>query len=952
MKIKFDANQEYQLDSIEAVTDLFKGQSRVSANIKLDFSNYGSVLAAVINRIDLGEEELIENLRNVQKRNGIRPDEGLECITETIDMADGKTGCRFPNFSVEMETGTGKTYVYLRTILELNRRYGMRKFVIVVPSVAIREGVLKTLRITGDHFKSLYQNPIYDYYVYDSANLTQVRQFALSDAIEIMVMTIQSFNKAANVIRQSTDRLQGETPIHLVQASRPILILDEPQNMESEASVRALTLLNPLFALRYSATHRNPYNVVYRLTPAEAYRQGLVKKIVVASVAQSDDLNRPFIRLDEIKTQKRTITAKLTVHKLMRNGTVKEGKVTVKPGDNLYEKTNRKDYLDYVIDEINPGRGFVQFANTLKLEIGEEIGTDKEDIFKAQIQHTIKEHLERQEELRPFGIKILTLFFIDRVANYVGDNDQRGLIRTIFDEGFNSIKESFLNWKDFAPDQVQAAYFAQKKRKSGEVEYLDSKSGETADDAAAYDLIMKKKETLLSFPGPEDDEETRRDKQIAFIFSHSALREGWDNPNIFQICTLNQTASIVKKRQEVGRGVRLAVNQKGDRIMDDQVNILTVVANESYKNYIETYQDEIAFEYRAEIEARYGKPIGDLNDDDRRKIEAEYGEGILPPPPRQAGQKKARLRKARMLSNDFKNIWDRIKHKTRYAVQINTEKLLNDVVTDLDRAPIEKPRVSITRASVEISDDGIFEALQMSAAKTAIDLSGRYPLPNLVEVMENLLEHTSPPVRLTRNTLLEVFKRAKNKSSATDNPQAWASIAVKVLKEKLADHIVDGIQYEKINAHYEMSQFEGFDDQDGWEIFSKYIYEPDESRNRTLYDLIPCDSEVERQFVRDLEARQDVMLYFKLPGWFKVPTPVGDYNPDWAIVMNDIEAEGKPVLYLVSETKGSTNLDDLRPDEKRKIKCGAAHFGSKQFSKKGALDGVDYKLVNRASELP
>src|SRR6266568_5654382 len=357
MQFKFDANQEYQIQAIDAIAALLESQPRIEVDLTFRLG-----FAAVANRLDLDDSLILKNLQTVQSENGIAPDGELACIEETIHTANGEKAVRFPNFSVEMETGTGKTYVYLRTALELYRRYGLRKFIIVVPSVAIREGVWKTLQITKAHLGQLYDNLPYRYYVYDSENLSQVRQFALSDSVEMMVMTIDSFNKASNVIRQVTDRLQGETPIHLIQATRPVLILDEPQNMESELSVRALSALDPLFSLRYSATHRNPYNLVYRLTPYEAYRQGLVKRIEVASVVQEADANQVFLRLVGITTARNTITAQLAVHKLMKGGTVKEQVVTVKVGDSLQEKTGRLDYEEYEISEINPGLDMVIFS--------------------------------------------------------------------------------------------------------------------------------------------------------------------------------------------------------------------------------------------------------------------------------------------------------------------------------------------------------------------------------------------------------------------------------------------------------------------------------------------------------------------------------------------------------------------------------------------------------------
>jgi type III restriction enzyme len=902
MQFQFDANQKHQIDAIEAVVALLEGQPRIEADPTFSLD---TGLAAVANRLDLDDEALIQNLQAVQKENGIAPDTAICCIEETIETAAGPKKARFPNFSVEMETGTGKTYVYLRTALELFRRFGLRKFIVVVPSVAIREGVLKTLQVTEKHLRERYGNLPYRYDVYDSDNLSQVRQFALSSGLELMVMTIDSFNKASNVIRQTTDRLQGETPIHLVQATRPILILDEPQNMESELRVKALSLLDPLFALRYSATHRNPYNVVYRLTPYEAYRHGLVKRIEVASVIKEDDANQIFLRLDGIKTEKKTITARIALHKLMKQGVVKEQVVTVRPGDALEEKANRKEYAGFQVEEIHPGSGFVRFANNLELKIGESRGADKEALFEAQIRYAIEEHFRKQAKLKDAGIKVLSLFFIDRVANYVGE----GIIRKLFISAFNEIKArpEHISWKEIDPERVQAAYFAQKRRKGGEVNLLDSTSGKSKEDEEAYDLIMKDKERLLSFEEP-----------VAFIFSHSALREGWDNPNVFQICTLNQTASEMKKRQEIGRGVRLAVNQTGNRVRDERVNVLTVIANESYERYVERLQTE---------------------------IEEEYGKEGLPPKPANARKRRVvKLRKAYTLKLEFRTLWEKIRQKTRYAVQIDTEKLLEEVVPEIDKMEIRPPRVTVTKAYVEVASEGGFEAYQISPEKIVLNLAGRHPLPNLIEIMTNLMEQTTPPVRLTRATLLEVFKRARNKAAALDNPQEFATVAVRIIKEKMADHLVKGIRYEKIDEWYEMTQFE---DILSWEEYLVPSRRPDGSEGAGLYDHMIWESEIEREFAEGLERRDDVKLYVKLPDWFKVETPVGTYNPDWAIVLEDRDTHGnptgKPFFYLVRETKGENWRSDARPDERRKILCGEKHF-------KQALQ-VDYDVISKVSQV-
>lgn len=897
MKLRFDPNQEYQVRAVESIAALFEGQPMIAVEPTFEL---GATFGTVGNRLDLTESALVGNLHRVQEENGLQPDDALSFIDETVETALGPKQVRFPNFSVEMETGTGKTYVYIRTALELFRRYRLRKFIVVVPSVAIREGVFKELQVTEQQFRELYDNIPYRYYVYNSANLTQVRQFSLSDSVELMVMTIDSFNKASNVIRQSTDRLQGETPVHLVQSARPILILDEPQNMESELRVKALAALDPLFAIRYSATHRNPYNLVYRLTPFDAYRQGLVKRIEVAAVVREDEETLPFVRLDRIDAKKKTLTARVTIHKLMKTGAIKERAVTVKPGDSLQKKADRSEYAAFDVDEINAGGGFVRFANNIEVKLGEAMGADREAIFEAQIRYTIEEHFRKQRRLKDAGIKVLSLFFIDRVDNYVQED---GVIRRLFDEAFDELKSQYPEWRETDPEQVQAAYFAQKRRRGGVVEYVDSVSGETKEDEAAYDLIMKNKEQLLSLEEP-----------VAFIFSHSALREGWDNPNVFQICTLNQTVSEIKKRQEVGRGVRLARDQGGERVHDERINVLTVVANESYEGYVAKLQSE---------------------------IEEEYGAEGVPPRPANARRRGvAKLRKEFVLKREFKELWERIKHKTRYAVKIDTEKLITEVLPQLDRVKVSTPRVAITKAEVEVKDAAEeYETRQATAGKTFVDLTGRHPLPNLIEVMANLMEHTTPPVKLTRRTLLEIFKRSANKQAALTNPQEFATEAVRIIKERVADHLVHGIQYEKINAWFEMSQLEA--EVESWE---QYLV----PAKRSVYDNIVYDSEIERKFVQGLEARDDVMMYLKLPAWFKVPTPIGEYNPDWAVVMEDRDAHGKPtgkpLLYLVRETKDSTWKKSLRPNERRKIECGERHF-------EGALD-VDFKVVSSAKELP
>lgn len=909
MRLQFDGNQTYQLRAIESVADLLEGQPRKLVDFAV--ADLGPMFGSITNRLDLSEKQLIQNLQQVQRRNGIAPDPSLQYIEETIRTLAGDQQIRFANFSVEMETGTGKTYVYLRTALELNRRYGLRKFIVVVPSVAVREGVIKTLKITQDHLRALYDNVPYRYTVYDSKSIAKVRQFAQSDCVELLVMTIDSFNKEENVIRQSTDRLQGATPLFLVQSARPVLILDEPQNMESEGRIRALASLDPLFALRYSATHRNPYNLVYRLTPFEAYRQSLVKKIQVASVVKEDDFNQVFVRVEEIRSAAKTVQAKIAVHKRMAGAAIKEKAFLFKPGDCLQNKADRPEYSSFVIDEINAGEQVVKFKNGIEIAVGQTQGADQVPLFREQIRYTVEEHFRKQSKLKAAGIKVLSLFFIDRVENFVGnppadknaigvDGLYPGIIRSLFDEAFETVKVKFPDFADLKASDVRASYFAEKKRRGGTVETINSTSGQSAEDRAAYNLIMKDKERLLSF-----------DEPVSFIFSHSALHEGWDNPNVSQICTLNQTVSEVKKRQEVGRGMRLVVNQQGERLSDEKVNILTVVANESYERFVETLQAEMVEEFGAE--------------------------GAAPKPVNAREKHVAKRKPLDALPQDFVNLWEKIKPKTRYQVTVNTDKLIADVVNALDKIRIDPPRIVASKA--EVIADGTEDRLDYRhfGQKFVATLTVRQGTPNIVEMIEDLIAHITPPIKLTRKTLISIVSRTKNRQAALDNPQEFALHAARTVREKAIEHLVEGIQYYKDGTWYDMTE---------WAEQEETVSERLIPVENSIYDHIVVQSDTEKRFVEKLKKMNNVRLFVKLPNWFKVATPVGQYNPDWGLVMEETDAFGDqgPLLYLVRETKSTTVASGLRGTENQKNHCGKEHFV-------GAL-GVDYRVITSADELP
>jgi type III restriction enzyme len=906
MRFQFDGNQTFQLRAIEAVADLFSGQPRVSP----DFSTFefGEIFSPVNNRLDLAEDQLLANLHAVQTRQAVPASAALEFIAETIRTARGDQPVRFPNFSVEMETGTGKTYVYLRTALELHRRYGMRKFIVVVPSVAVREGVLKSLKITQQHLRAIYDNVPYRFSTYDSKNIGRVRQFAQSDCVEIMVMTIDSFNKDDNVIRQSTDRLQGATPLFLVQSARPVLILDEPQNMESEARIRALASLHPLLALRYSATHRNPYNLVYRLTPFEAYRQNLVKRIEVESVRKEDDFNQIFLRLDAIRTAKKTIQARIAIHQRMAGGQVKEKAYLFNHGDCLQEKADRPEYASFVIDEIHAGEQFVRFSNGIEIHVGQTQGADQAELFRQQIRRAVETHFQKQKKLKAKGIKVLSLFFIDRVENFVGtpppergagsvDGLFPGIIRDLFDQAFDELKGKHPEFADLKSGEVRAAYFAQKNRRGGAVEIVDSTTGQSAEDRTAYNLIMKDKERLLSFQEP-----------VSFIFSHSALREGWDNPNVCQICTLNQTVSEVKKRQEVGRGMRLIVNQDGIRVLDPKLNVLTVIANESYEQFVEGLQSE---------------------------MEEEFGREGAAPRPVNVRQKKVATRKSLdQLPAEFEDLWKRIRPKTRYRVTVDTDKLVNDVIAALNKVKIEPPRIISQTADVEIAGSEDKLDYRVGGKRILARLIGRQPLPNIVEMIEDLIAHITPPIKLTRRTLVTIVTGIEHRQAALDNPQEFASQAARVIREKAIQQLVDGIKYEKDGTWYDMTE---------WVEQEETVSDRLVPVENSIYDQIVVQSDTERKFAEKVKRRKDVRLFVKLPGWFKVPTPVGQYNPDWALVMEEAE-DAAALLYLVRETKSTTVADELRGTENQKIHCGERHFT-------GALN-VDFRVVTNADDLP
>ena len=728
MKIQFSSDLDFQADALSSVVDLFEGQETCQTNFTVgaldDEAQMGLLESSlgIGNRLKLLDEDILANLANIQLRNGLKPS------TELGDL----------NFTVEMETGTGKTYVYLRSVFELNRRYGFTKFIVVVPSIAIKEGTNKSLQMTEEHFKGLYDNARFDYFVYDSQKLGQVRNFATSDCIQIMVINIDAFRRSftdpskeskANIIHRPHDRMTGARPIEFIQSTNPIVIIDEPQSVDTTAkSSDALASLNPLCTFRYSATHKDRHHQIYRLDSVDAYERKLVKQIEVAGITVADSHNSAYVKLVNVDNRN-GISAQIE-YDAISGGQIKRKKKKVKTGTDLVELSGGRDVYDgYIVEDIYCAEGeeYISFTGTEEtVPLGQAIGEVDQDQYKRlQIRKTVEEHLDKELRLTPKKIKVLSLFFIDRVANYRSYDDDgnsvKGKYAEMFEEEYaRAIKKP--KYKslfeeinlDTAAEGVHNGYFAQDKKKDsgGKARFKESKGeGKTAADEGAYQLIMRDKEKLLSFGS-----------KLKFIFSHSALREGWDNPNVFQICTLNETTSVMKKRQEIGRGLRICVNQDGERVYGFETNTLTVMANESYEDFAKALQKEIEEDTGitfGKVEPHLFANISVLDDDERRPLGVEasievwehlkdkgYIEGTgkvtdklkkalkedtldLPYSViKQAEQigtllrkvagdlnvknaddrKQVKINKERFLGEDFKELWERIKFKTTYRL--------------------------------------------------------------------------------------------------------------------------------------------------------------------------------------------------------------------------------------------------------------------------------------------
>ena len=906
MQLKF-THQDYQKKAVDAVVKVFHGQPQTRSEFALAGQNASVRYAAdgtIGNALHLSDEQLLVNVQQVQLAN-LRNANGEPDTTQVSQALLGDEVAKLrlvPHLSLEMETGTGKTYTFIRTMYELNKQYGFKKFVVVVPSVAIREGTMKNLEVTRPHFANDYAHVPCVPILYDSSKLSALRDFALSDALSVLVINIDSFAKDNVRIKQKGER--AFAPIEYIQAVNPVVIVDEPQNFETDLRRTALLDLNPLCTLRYSATHRNPYNLLYSLNPVQAYDLGLVKQIEVDGVLADADHNQAFIELLSIAAKAKSMTAKVAIDVNGKTG-VKRSEVTLKVEDDVYAKSKQREaYQDgYILNGINAEAGEIECSGGRVLKLHEKQGGLTDDVMRYQIERTVAAHFAKLKNLQPMGIKVLSLFFIDKVANYRAfDADGQpttGKFGLWFEEAFNKYAR-LPQYRGLIPhegSQVHDGYFSGEKKGKGvkaKTVWVDT-SGLVAKDDSTYHLIMQHKERLLSTAEP-----------LQFLFSHTALREGWDNPNVFQICTLNEAKSVIRKRQEIGRGLRLCVNQSGERVMDKRVNVLTVIPNQSYEGFAKSLQQEIEDETGVKFTGRVKNA--------RAKVKVK---------PKSLDAEEAAL---------FEAIWKKINYQTRYSVKLDTPELIETckaALADKNQYPkVQAPKIRSAKAKIVMTQDGV-HGVQSGAANTDVR-NFNVTVPDVYAYIQNR-------VHLSRATLFAVLDGSGRLEELLINPQAFLDTAIAAIKNSLQALLVAGIEYHEINGQrYEMTLW------DEVETYQSSVYppaaddmtppvsktilqaQPLDDQKAEWGDAFSCvltDSTVESKFAQDCSDDERVRFFFKLPNRFKIPTPLGNYNPDWAVVF-----EGDARVYFVAETKSSTVEKDRREEENLKIACGRKHF--------------------------
>lgn len=975
LKLKFDSKQEYQKKAIDSIVNVFEWQTYKNSKFTIARSSRVMQITneyGIWNKLELDNEDLLENVIKIQDKNNIPRSKTI--IDENY---------KIPNFTVEMETGTWKTYVYTRTVFELYKKYWFSKYIIVVPSVAIREWVNKSLEITCDHFTEIYDWVKCNFFKYDSSKPTQARDFAESDSIEIMIINIDAFRKwvedeekgketKSNLIFRESDKLGWNRPIDYITQTNPIVIIDEPQSVDNTLkSKNAIHALNPLFVLRYSATHKEKYNLLYRLWPVEAYEEKLVKKIEVLPVTTEWDNNTPYIKLISV-SDKNWYKAKIEIN-VNNEWRVWKKEIQVDPNkkNNLYLLSWELDvYRNYIISWIDcyKWNEWIEFESWKYLKLWDSWWWVNDlEIKRAQIRGTIYSHLDKEIVLLDKWIKVISLFFLDKVENYRVYNEDwstgKWVYAKIFEEEyikiikepkynnlFSSEKFKTLLWVDI--DKIHDWYFARDKKWT----LKNSTEGWNADDEIAYELIMKDKEKLLSF-----------ETSLRFIFSHSALREWWDNPNVFQICTLVETADPFTKRQKIGRWLRLPVDQTWTRIKDEDINILTVIANESYEEFAETLQKEmedetwikfwyiepqifthILFEnkeswikeplwYKKSEEIfnhlqkswyikSNGKVEQKLKEDlvnETFEIPEEFDK-IKPaiiteikqvikqlPVFNQKERVSVKINKQVLLSPEFKELWDKIKYKTYYKIDFDIDDFITDCTRDIAKMEtIQLSKIIMQWVKLNIEKKWITTTDPYKTKRSELKWY-KDNLPDLVRMIE---ENTW----LKRNTIIKILIDSARLTDFTNNPQKFIENIINIINDNKKQRIVDWIKYEKIWEDYYYWQ-ELFEEK---ELLSNFVNNTI-SVEKSIYSHTIFDSDIEKTFAQKLNNNEDVKLFVKLPDWFKIETPLWNYNPDWAILY---EKNWVEKLYFVIETKGSQSEIERRWIENLKIKCWEEHF--------------------------
>ncbi|WP_250278600.1 restriction endonuclease [[Clostridium] colinum] len=1037
MKIKFK-EQAFQKQAIQSVINLFNGQIKQDYTTTYDDNDIQTTFIPndiSYNAINISSEKILENMQRVQKQN----------MLQTTNDIQNNTFC------IEMETGTGKTYTYTKTIFELNKKYGFKKFIIVVPSIAIKQGVFKSFQIMEDELKKYNQN--YNVFIYNSSKLNQVKNFATSNNIEIMIINIDAFKKDENIINQDNDKL-AKTPIEYIKQTSPIVIIDEPQSVDNtEKSKEAINSLNPLAILKYSATHREKINLIYRLTPVDAFQMGIVKQISVASVFSSQDFNTPYLKLLEVSmdngvTGGINFKAKLEID-ILKDGKITRTKKILKQNDDLESITKREEYNGYVITNIDctENKEHIEFANTQTLSLGKSIGDIDEDLIKKeQIKRTIEQHLEKELIYTDLDIKVLSLFFIDKVDKYRLGDGEKGIYAKMFEECYTELinlpKYKILKERFTQPiEKIHNGYFSKDKKGN-----FKNTKGESNEDDNTYKTIMQDKEYLLSFECP-----------LRFIFSHSALKEGWDSPNVFQVCTLIEQKSKFSARQKIGRGLRLCVNQNGERIEDKAINNLHIIANESFEDFAKNLQKEIEEETglkfgsiditsfigityeqtvieqvniknedATEILNHFEK-IGYIDDEgnvDTEKIKNDIEDNFFNIPEKFENVKKevetiftqqkienlnkqlltnityekitkeekitteedareifqsfkdskyidnkgqvtktlkedlekgniklpekfenakdninnivlkstiklpinnankqvvVKLNKQVLVSPDFLELWEKIKYKTKYRFKLDEESYKNECIEKIKEMPkINRIRIVTKNADINVEKDGVYSEEKYEQF-TNIEYKQFNPtLEDLWEIAEKSSVHI--------NLVLEVLSKSGRLDEIYNDPKKFIEQVIDIFKEVQAKTIINGIYYIKNENDKYYIKEEIFDTSEIIAYLDKNALKIE--NNKTPYDYIVYESEtVEKSFAKQLDNDPSVKIFFKFPSKFKIDTPIGSYNPDWAIYRQENDTEK---LYFVIETKGSINSYDLRIKENLKIKCGKKHFEALQ----------------------